>query len=250
MNYLKNRIRSIWLRKLASEASLAKGTNTSRRLNALLSLMPGHSKYLEIGTQYGLTFESIECWDRTGVDPNPKFSRKILPPGVRVFDLKSDDFFSQLQPQEKWDLIFLDGLHEFRQTARDFENSLRHLNLSGSILIDDTIPDDEYSALPSQDQCNLERKRNGVSSRTWHGDVFKLIFMLSEYPEIFELQTVLYPGNPQTLVKITNTVSASNFRFSDQDYARAELLTFRESFADLPGIHKVFNLSFERFLFS
>ena len=237
------------MRKLASQPTFAKGTNTSKRINAILSLMPGRSKYLEIGTQYGLTFESINCGERTGVDPNPKFSRKTLPTGVQIYDLSSDDFFAQVQPQDKWDFIFLDGLHEFRQTARDFENSLRHRSSNGLILIDDTIPDDEYSALPSQEQCNLERKKNGVNSRTWHGDVYKVIFMLNEYPEIFKLQTAIYPGNPQTLVKIIDENSAANFRFSDQDYLRADLLTFRECFANLASVHKVFNLVFERFLF-
>jgi Methyltransferase domain len=211
--------------------------------------MPGNPKYLEIGTQYGLTLESIQSSDKTGVDPNPKFSRRILPSGIEIYDLKSDDYFSQLQVQNKWDFIFLDGLHEFRQTARDFENSLRHLSVNGFILVDDTIPNDEFSALPSQEQCDLERKRNGVSSRTWHGDVYKLIFMLAQYSDIFELQTAIYPGNPQTLVKVINQVGASNFRFSDQDFARADLLTFKESFANMANVDKVFNLIFERFLF-
>ena len=50
----------------------------------------------------------------------------------------SDEFFKN--NKEKFDLIFLDGLHTYHQTIKDINNSLRNLNSNGIIIIHDCLP--------------------------------------------------------------------------------------------------------------
>ena len=77
----------------------------------------------------------------------------------------------------KFDLIFIDGLHLFEQVLKDFINSVNHINTGGVIVIDDTVPIDEFSALPSQKDCYrliIESGRHNDGS--WQGDVYELIY--------------------------------------------------------------------------
>ena len=48
----------------------------------------------------------------------------------------SDAYFGQLDQQEKFDLIFIDGDHRYRQVKKDFENAVRHID-RGYIVMDD-----------------------------------------------------------------------------------------------------------------
>ena len=52
--------------------------------------------------------------------------------------MTSDDFFRD--NKEKFDLIFIDGLHETNQVDRDIENSLKFINKGGTILLHDCLP--------------------------------------------------------------------------------------------------------------
>lgn len=48
----------------------------------------------------------------------------------------SDDFFNQLSPDEKFDLIFIDGDHRYDYVKKDFENAIKHID-KGYIVMDD-----------------------------------------------------------------------------------------------------------------
>ena len=91
---------------------------------------------MEIGVETGYTFNNVQMQNKIGVDPSPQFeSEKLV--------LKtSDDFFENLDPSTntKFDIIFIDGLHQCEQVAKDVNNSIRFLNENGKILLDDIIP--------------------------------------------------------------------------------------------------------------
>ena len=55
--------------------------------------------------------------------------------------MTSDEFF--LQNQEKFDVIFIDGLHEAYQVEKDINNSLEALNDNGFIMCHDMSPKSE-----------------------------------------------------------------------------------------------------------
>jgi len=178
------------------------GGDSARRINRLLAGMPDARAYLEIGLATGTTLESVEAPLRWGVDPRPQFDVRRLPPGVHVHVGTSDEFFEQLPFQEtQFDLVFLDGLHTFRQTYRDLINSFR-LFPKAIILMDDVVPVDEASAIPDYDAAIKAHRRLGLSRspHIWQGDVFRVLLTLRSYHPELKYCTIEGPHNPQALI--------------------------------------------------
>jgi hypothetical protein len=170
-----------------------------RRINALLRGMPQPGRYLEVGVERGLTLESIRARSRWGVDPAPNFDLSKLPTNVQFFRGTSDEFFHRLQDDVYFDVVFLDGLHLFEQTYKDLRNALAHVP-EGAVLIDDTVPSDEVSAIPDRRISFALRAELGLEGQPWHGDVWKVVVYISKnHPEL-DFRTIIGSGNPQTLL--------------------------------------------------
>lgn len=90
----------------------------------------GAKTYLEIGVFEGDVFNHIDIDKKYGVDPDPN--------SVSNFLMDSDTFFKQ--NHEKFDLIFIDGLHHSDQVEKDIYNSLKVLNHNGYIVCHDLLP--------------------------------------------------------------------------------------------------------------
>jgi len=110
-----------------------------------------YSSYLEIGCYDDECFSKILIDKKKGVDP-------IKGGTIRK---TSDEFFKK--NEEKFDIIFIDGLHEYSQVKRDILNSIKFLNKSGVILCHDSLPA-EYS-----------EQTIPYTFGTWVGDVWKAI---------------------------------------------------------------------------
>jgi hypothetical protein len=198
---LINRFRTDRPRRLLLRPMPMRAGYSPRRINRLLSAFPAGSGYLEIGVLRGFTFENVEAATRCGVEPRPRFDTTRLPPGASIYIGTSDDFFSTLDGTRQFDLVFLDGLHTFRQTYRDLINALR-VCPSGLLLIDDVVPADSASAIPDRDEAIEERKRRQIAGpNMWHGDVFKVVVAVSRYhASQLNWCTIIDKGNPQTIV--------------------------------------------------
>jgi hypothetical protein len=174
--------------------------NFSARRIGKLARNIGARTYLEIGVSAGVTFNAVEIEQRTGVDPNFVFN--IAPyenETTHFFSETSDNFFAGLDVNAMFDLFFIDGLHTFEQTLRDFSNAMLHSKPRSIWLIDDTEPSDVFSSLPNQkDAHRFRAASNGDMS--WHGDVFKLIFYIHDFCPALDYRTIAGSGNPQTLV--------------------------------------------------
>ena len=161
--------------------------------------MDSAQSYLEIGLFTGMTFQDVQLHARVGVDPAPRFSMAHLPKRASVHAVTSDEYFAA-NPDVSFDLVFLDGLHTFRQTYTDLINALRTCP-EGPILIDDTVPCDEVSAMPNLEESYLERSRRGWTDRPWHGDVFKAILCVHDFHPELSVRTIDDDsGNPQSVV--------------------------------------------------
>ena len=110
-------------------------------------------KYLEIGMGPGLNFLAIECENKTCVDPTP-----TVPV---TYTMTSDDFF--LQNEEKFDIVFIDGLHWSEQVYKDIINSLNILNDGGFIICHDMNPHSEF----------IQRYPQPLAESEWTGDCWK-----------------------------------------------------------------------------
>ena len=173
--------------------------DSARRINTLYRGMPAAQRYLEIGLELGFTFEHVQLPVRVGVDPYPLFDIERLPHNVSVSVATSDEFFSGAEREISFDIVFLDGLHTYRQTYRDLINALRVCR-SGVIIIDDVVPIDEVSAMPDIKESRAERKRRGLPDMPWHGDVFKVVLCLRDHHSDLRIRTIVGSGNPQALV--------------------------------------------------
>lgn len=163
----------------------ASPTHSSQRLNALSLNMISCTTYLEVGIAFGATLQAVDVPFKWGVDPNPRFSLEALTSGLIVSTCTADEFFDSLSPQIRFDLAFLDGLHEWRQTYRDLINAAKSLSPTGLILVDDVIPDDETSAIPDMDIALAAKRANGAADGRWQGDVFRVLIALRRHhPEI------------------------------------------------------------------
>ena len=110
-----------------------------------------YEKYLEIGCQKNENFSKINIKNITGVDPNDGGTHRMT----------SDQFFSD--NQENFDLIFIDGLHEYEQVKKDIYSSLKVLTKNGVILIHDCLPSKIWHQTVPQ------------THSSWNGDVWKAI---------------------------------------------------------------------------
>ena len=109
----------------------------------------GYKSYLEIGCQYDQTFKKINVERKVGVDPEVGGTMKMT----------SDEYFAQ--NSEKFDIIFIDGLHHSEQVLKDIDNSLKILNKGGVIVVHDLLP------------TNLEMQLVPRITKAWTGDVWK-----------------------------------------------------------------------------
>lgn len=147
--------------------------NKTEFINSLIK-EKGYQSYLEIGLGDGINFRNVQCIYKVGVDPLFKDKKPIDSIG-NLHDIvgkNSDDFFEQWK-SDKFDLIFIDGLHHADQVERDIVNAWSCLNSGGAILIHDIRPYDEKMTL-------VPRKQS-----IWTGDVFKAWYgFVQKYPKI------------------------------------------------------------------
>jgi hypothetical protein len=87
-----------------------------------------NAKYLEIGCENDRLFHSVPFFEKIGVDPVKGGTHKMT----------SDEFFKT--NTSKFDIIFIDGLHNHDQVHRDIQNAINNLSPDGWIAIHDMIP--------------------------------------------------------------------------------------------------------------
>ena len=161
-------------------------------VNALLSLYsnPG---YLEIGVARGLTFDAVRAGRKVAVDPRFKFdpaAARAANPAAAYHQVTSDEYFGSIaQPDETFEVIYLDGLHTLEQTLRDLLNALAHLVPGGVILIDDVIPSSYPASLRSRDEWIALTAAVGLK-RPWMGDVYRLVFFIETFFQQLTFRTV------------------------------------------------------------
>ena len=93
----------------------------------------GYKKHLEIGVyRSDANFDKIKVDYKVGVDPGKEGLSEA------TFTMKSDEFFELTD--DKFDIVFVDGLHHAEQVYKDIINSLEVLNEGGTIVCHDMNP--------------------------------------------------------------------------------------------------------------
>ncbi|MGD1713241.1 hypothetical protein [Dapis sp. BLCC M172] len=171
----------------------------SDRLNKLATINQS-SRYLEIGVSKGTTFNAIKIENKVAVDPKFLFNQDKYANDKVVFrEVSSDEFFrSYAKDFESFDLIYLDGLHTFVQTFRDFCASLACGHSKTIWLIDDTFPGSYAQAQSSLKRCRQIQKFSGENDGSWMGDVFKIVAAINDFFPQYSFAT--FPDHGQTVV--------------------------------------------------
>ena len=120
-----------------------------------------YQRYLEIGVHTGDVLNGCNASYKIGIDPDFNTYKG----NVRVYPNSSDDFFDKASKKIKFDIIFVDGMHESEQVFRDIKNSLAHLSDKGTIVVHDCSPPTEWHTRSYE-----EYKKTGGD---WNGDVYK-----------------------------------------------------------------------------
>ena len=141
----------------------AQGWKRVSRIVLVNHLIKIHSykSYLEIGIRKKARMNDlIETKRISSVDPDPMANAEYC--------MTSDDYFSN--HDEKFDIIFIDGLHEGQQVKRDIENSLNVLNKNGHILLHDINPPTAFHARENYEVNGKYPSWNGTSweGYAWH----------------------------------------------------------------------------------
>jgi hypothetical protein len=137
--------------------------NRSEIINYLISVN-GYKSFLEIGVQEKINFGSIQIDKKVCVDPDASRGADFI--------MTSDEFFKR--NRDKFDIIFVDGLHHADFCYRDVINSLKILNIGGCVVVHDVIPYTYESQLIPFD------KSYSSGSDAWNGDVWKAWIRLRE----------------------------------------------------------------------
>lgn len=144
-------------------------------INRLLAERGAEAQYLEIGVADPRhCFDKVVCTHKTAVDPVDKFG-----PGRKIdYPLTSDAFFAQLEqgqtefsPDQRWDVIFIDGLHLADQVFRDIQNALRHCQPDGFVVLHDCNP---ATCLAAHSDLEHFSKYHGE----WNGSTWKALYRL------------------------------------------------------------------------
>lgn len=122
-----------------------------------------YRKYLEIGCDRDSVFTHLSCEHKVGVDPARGGNMRMT----------SDEYFDQYQ--DRFDIIFIDGLHYYHQVQKDLANSLNRLEPGGIILIHDCLPTSPLEAVVPIPQ---------PLHTAWTGDVWRISFDLMARDDI------------------------------------------------------------------
>jgi len=155
-----------------------------------------YTDYLEIGCDRDQLFSKIKIKNKVGVDPGS---------GGNVRKT-SDEFFKD--NKKKFDIIFIDGLHTFKQVKNDILNSINCLKEGGIILVHDCMPD------------SLSKQAVPRYRMIWNGDVWKAIVDLRQREdlEIFTCEMdqgigIIKKEKNSSILKIEKPIN--NLKFKD-----------------------------------
>lgn len=171
------------------------------RLEAINFLIKEYDleSYLEIGVHSGNTLNECIAKNKLGVDPNCK----IYTGSQTVICKTSDEFFKTIDSNLKFDIIFIDGLHEANQIYKDITNALNHISIYGFIILHDCNPPTEWHTRPFNEFKEGEN---------WNGNVYKgYIESFIRYGLIYN--TIDDDWGVGILQKKNNPIKIENYKF-------------------------------------
>jgi len=183
--------------------------------------------YLEVGSFKGESLKNSTA-KTVVVDPFIQLGAESIQgkPQLHLFQMTSDEFFDAQKNDpiaDKYDLVFLDGMHLFEFLLRDFIGAEKLCASQSTIVMHDCIPITSIASM---------RERN---SGTWTGDVWKLVPILRKYRPDLTVEVLDCP--PSGLTIISNLDSENNILIENYEQILKEYL---DETIDTYGADKLF----------
>jgi hypothetical protein len=162
-------------------------------VQGVLDLFDGPA-YLEVGVSRGNTFHAVTAARKVAVDPRFRFDPDEAArqdPTATYHLVTSDAYFGEIVDEaERFEAIYLDGMHTFEQTLRDFTNALAFLAPGGVVVIDDVRPASYLASI--SDIAEHRRLKAAVkgSKGAWMGDVYRLVYFIDTFFQQITYRTV------------------------------------------------------------
>ncbi|MBV8661694.1 MAG: class I SAM-dependent methyltransferase [Hyphomicrobiales bacterium] len=176
--------------------------------------------YLEIGCDRNEVFNSVPVDKKVGVDPNRGGTIRTT----------SDAFFAT--NKERFDVIYIDGLHTYEQVHKDVANAMGCLNTGGWVILHDLLPHNWIEA-------HVPR----IAMGSWTGDVWKVAFELIETAGVeFKIVKVdngvgvfRITGAAPKLEDRSGELGEAQFAYLHENIGRLPLAEWREAQAWIRG---------------
>jgi len=156
-----------------------------------------YQTYLEIGVYNCYHFDDVRIEKKIGVDPSPKIDDKIYKKYEdKINIMQSSEYFDLIKERDdiNFDIIFIDGCLFEANIMNDIQESLKHLNNNGIIVIHDCNPPTEYLQRDNYDDRYIDRKiiwnNRTYTDRNWNGKVWKALIKLRETRDDLEIHVV------------------------------------------------------------
>lgn len=215
-------------RPLAASVGVAKKTEAARLVERALAVNGG-SRYLEVGIKNGATLQAVDAVTLVGVDPFHWANVSMCRPGMSIHPLPSDRYFRRLPSSNRFDVVFVDGLHVYRQAYRDVLNAAAALGPGGAILIDDVVPRSAAEANPVR-----------TTKKAWMGDVYKVIITIDWHHPELDYRIVADAGGHRLGLAWLRPGLRIGAAASPNQLAEIDELTFEDVFEPTNSLHRLF----------
>lgn len=176
------------------------------------------TKYLEIGVFNGDNIRKINASLKHGIDPG---AEGIVAPEV-THRCSSNSFFDNIENNEIYDIIFIDGLHHANQVALDITNSFTRLSTKGFLVLHDCFPPDyDHQVVPRKQIC-------------WTGDVWRAMVGFRKNNQFVscvidtDLGVGVIKNNPDLSLKRFEPTSMSYEKFESNAKELLNLISYQE----------------------
>jgi hypothetical protein len=200
--------------------------------------------YLEIGMGSGINFFSIKTRRKIAIDPKFSFTAKdriqwmFKNPDnflAKCHKMTSDFYFAHIQKSHQFEVVFIDGLHTYIQSLKDFNNSLACLKKDGVIIMHDCLPPNEQAAYPAQSYDDAASLNLSGWNGWWSGDVWKTICHLRSTRQdlrIFVLDCdsglgIITKGEPDYMLNLSPS-DVDSMTFKEFSQNKAEFLNLHD----------------------
>jgi len=174
-------------------------------LGVISGFRPGG--YLEVGILNGETIFNVEAHLRVGVDVFPFPVGWVSEEGRRQFwyglgfrqemdylkgdhtvihNMSSDEYFGRILSNNtgvRFDVVFIDGGHDYGQAMKDIDNGLKSLAPGGFLVAHDVNPLTEIASTTFMGDFKKKVVEAGLVDgvdASWNGDVWKCLVELGE----------------------------------------------------------------------